>query len=559
MKRNQYILLGAALITLPTLAQAQAQYKDTTVNRTVVVEQEYTPLILDAAKINVLPTVEELTISKKKVEYATTFSPATTIPGSTMEVYAIKEVKEQPLPGYARLGYGSYGNLDVKANYLFRLSPKDKLNLNLAIDGMDGKLDMPFQKDVKWNAYYYRTRANADYTHQFNGVDFNVAANFGLSNFNYEPHSFDKQKFTSGDLHFGVNSTDETLPMQFCAETNLMMYGRQQNQYDGSMKETIVRTKGSATGSISDEQQISVAVEMNNIFYNSKIIDLKDEPLFDTRTSIDLNPYYELSNDNWKIRLGANVDFSLGGGTALRVSPDATVQYLFSESYILYANATGGRQVNDFRQLEVIHPYANLSSSIKDTYEQLNASLGFKASPTPGLWLNAYGGYQALKDDLYPLQNGYIGGSVSYLVDMENSNTNNVYFGGKASYQYKDLFSLSAQSTYYHWSSNQKELNNVLMMKPQLEANFQAEVHPLSPLALTIGYQYTKRTNEYAKEVIGSNIAPISNLSIGASYKLFNGVSMYARVNNLFNKQYQHYFAYPTEGINFLGGLSFQF
>ena len=40
MKRNQYIFLGMVFIAIPSLVQAQTQPKDTTLNRTVVVEQE---------------------------------------------------------------------------------------------------------------------------------------------------------------------------------------------------------------------------------------------------------------------------------------------------------------------------------------------------------------------------------------------------------------------------------------------------------------------------------------------------------------------------------------
>lgn len=65
MRKIQYILSGIALITLPLGVHAQQQAKDSTVNRTVVVEQEYTPDIPDASKINVLPQVEAPTANKK--------------------------------------------------------------------------------------------------------------------------------------------------------------------------------------------------------------------------------------------------------------------------------------------------------------------------------------------------------------------------------------------------------------------------------------------------------------------------------------------------------------
>lgn len=100
MKRSHYIIRGLALaISMPSCLQAQTtQPKDTTMTRTVVVEQEYNPDIMDASKVNVLPKVEEPTVSKKEVEYATTFFPATSVPAGLMRPYTGKEVQ----PGTTR-------------------------------------------------------------------------------------------------------------------------------------------------------------------------------------------------------------------------------------------------------------------------------------------------------------------------------------------------------------------------------------------------------------------------------------------------------------------------
>ena len=76
MKKKQYILAGTMLVSLSLGAQAQTQPQDTTMNRTVVVEQEYNPDIMDASKVNVLPRVEPPTVSKKAVEYDATLMPA---------------------------------------------------------------------------------------------------------------------------------------------------------------------------------------------------------------------------------------------------------------------------------------------------------------------------------------------------------------------------------------------------------------------------------------------------------------------------------------------------
>ena len=93
MRKIQYILSGITLITLPLGIHAQQQAKDSTVNRTVVVEQEYTPDIPDASKINVLPQVEAPTVNKKAVEYDVTLVPANTIPATVMQAYTGKETQ----------------------------------------------------------------------------------------------------------------------------------------------------------------------------------------------------------------------------------------------------------------------------------------------------------------------------------------------------------------------------------------------------------------------------------------------------------------------------------
>lgn len=560
MKRSIYIAGGITLATLmPFALQAQTQQpKDTTMTRTVVVEQEYNPNIMDASKVNVLPKVEEPAVVKKKAEYAVTPLPATTIPMGMMNPYLISKMQPNATPGYIRAGYGNYGNLDVFANYLFRLSDKDKLNVRFQMDGMDGELDMPEEK-LTWDAYYYRTRANIDYTHQFSRIDFNLAANFGLSNFNLAPYEPGKQKFTEGDFHIGLKSTDESYPVQFKAETNLMMYNRQNNNtllFNDALGETQIHTKGVVSGTISDEQTINIGADIRNIFY-TKDFKTEDLPVYEDRTTLALNPYYELNNDSWRLHIGANVDFSFGAGKTLRVSPDVTAQYVFSDSYVLYAQATGGKMVNDLRHLERISPYLLPLGTIHDTYEQLNAAIGFKASPCTGLWLNLYGGYQDLKDDAFQMQQAdeeTVDGETAYyqFQDLGFTNSHNVYAGLKISYDYKDIFAFAIGGTYRNWDAKEEY---ALLLKPAYELKFDATLRPVKGLGIHLGYNYAGR--EEVKDL--GKLSAINNLYAGAEYNVFKGVSVYARLNNLLNQEYQYYLGYPTEGFNFLGGLSFRF
>lgn len=545
MKTIQSILIATALAAcvFPMQAQAQKQAQDTTVNRTVVVEQEYAPDINDATKINVVPQVTPPTVSKKAVEYDARMVPAAQIPATTMQAYTGQETQPKAAPGYVRLGYGNYGNLDAQANYLFSLSSRDRLNLNFGMDGMNGSLDLPGENG-EWDAFYYRTRAAIDYLHAFNKVDLNVAGRFGLSNFNLLPAlPGNKQKFTSGDFHVGVRSTDEEMPFRFSAETNLLLYQRQHDLPYDDLQETLIRTKAEVTGDISDGQSISVALAMDNVLYQHTD--------FENYTSLDMNPYYLLQNDDWTLRLGAHVDLAFGFGKTFRAAPDVYAQYNFADSYLLYVQAKGGKLQNDFRRLETICPYGQLASQADATYEQLNAALGFKASPITGLWMNIYGGYQNLKNDL-------VQGFGDDALLLYGQNTSNVYFGAEVSYSYKDIFTIAASGTYRNWDTKKDETNPyaeaALLFKPALEADLHVDIRPISPFLLKLGYQHIAR-----QEVEGQTIDAVSNLYAGLEYKLFKGISIYARANNLLNQKYQYHLGYPAEGINFVGGVSFCF
>lgn len=526
------------LVGFPLVLQAQSQPKDTTLVRTVVVEQQYNPDIMDARRVNVLPKVEELTVTPKDVEYDAAISPATALPEGTIEAYAGKEVQEKALPGYVRAGYGNNGNLDLKANYLFTPSAKDKINLSFGMDGLNAELT------PGWDHFYYRTKAGIDYKHQFSGMDFNLGGNFGLSNFNVNVlDQRSKQKFTSGDLLLGIASTNKELPLQYSASTNLMLYSRQHDFIDlsnGSVNETQIETKANIWAPLDEERRIGVSGVMNNYLYN--------HDLYENITALTLKPYYAMQTEKWKLHAGVDVNMRFGYQKKVQVSPDVTAEYLFSDSYVLYAKATGGRIKHDFRNLEYLNPYAGLTSTqLTDGLEQVNADIGVKGSPLTGLWFHLYGGYQNIKDGVY--QDNF---SLAELVPQHfQTDADNFYAGASVSYEYKNIFSVLVKGKYSSWES---DMETALAFKPELNGLFEVTVRPISNLSVTLGYEYIK----YSK-VFADRADAVSNLNARVSYYLFNGVSIYARASNLLNKDYYYYAFCPNQGANFLGGLSFRF
>ena len=238
----------------------------------------------------------------------------------------------------------------------------------------------------------------------------------------------------------------------------------------------------------------------------------------------------------------------------MNFSPDVNVEYIFSDSYVFYAKVGGGRENKNLVELTDFSPYWTLSHPcILPTYMSLDAAIGLKASPMNGLWFNLTGGYQIRENDLFWK---LVDGSASYL-GFEQGKSKVAYGSAELKYDYKDLFDLGLKATYYHWKGDKMEgldqyaEERLLALKPEMELNAEVGFKPVQGLRINAGYEYVKRAEEIYD--------PISNLYVGADYALMKNLSIFAKANNLLNKEYVRADAYPAQKLNFLAGLSLQF
>ncbi len=537
MKKIDKILWFAGLALLSSGAYAQVAGKDSLLDRTVVVEHEYAPEIMDASKINVLPAVKESAVPKREIEYSQVSVPLSSW-GAFHPMQPLVASEEEPAArrGYVRAGYGNYGNLDGRFGYLFDFSKKDRLGIAAGINGMNGKLK--FGDGERHRQHYYRSFASLAYAHRFSHSVMDISGKWGQDNFSYAPSSaFARQKFMSGDVHWGLKSLDAS-PLQFAVEANWLHYLRAHNM-DGTgdkrVHEDRACTKARVDGEIDASQKMGLFAQMDNIFYSGHYLT--------DYTSLQLNPYYELRSGGWRLHAGIHVDFSFGHGDLFQVSPDVDVQYQISSHYILYAKATGGRILSDFRRLGDVNPYMALQGNpIFDTYEQTNASLGFRMNPHDGVYLHLYGGYQHLNDDLYHVE----GTGFMALAQEDDHNT---YAGAAFSYACKKLLKVSLEGTYRHWTMDDAE---GLAFKPSCLLHVAVEARPLPSLLLHAGYEYAKAQKDFGQGIV-------HDLGVKAAYDLYKGLAVYADFGNVLNRRYNLYWGYPAEGFHFLAGLSYSF
>lgn len=555
---RKVIIICAGICAATTLA-AQEQAKDSTLNRTVVVENQYNPEVMDAFKVNILPKVEEPAVAKQEINYAGGIHPFAAWEVNPMKPFNPEMRQENAHRGYARISYGNRNNTDVKGSYLWDITKRDRLGVMASLYGMYGDIsNLTGTQD--WKSRFYRTDAALDYTHDFRKVSLKIGGDFASQVFNYMPASTDlnqdtptttgRQHYTLGEGYVCVASQEGQLPVEFALQSGFRSFNRKYDIYGlASGAEKIIHTSGFIAGNINEEQQVGVGLVMDNLMYDAALKNY---------TLVQLNPYYTIKNDDVSLRLGAHVDVQAGHDGGVNFAPDIKLAYTFADSYVIYVQALGGSRLNDFRTLNAMSPYWAQLSQLRTSSTPLDAGIGLKASPVSGLGFHLYGGYRITKNELFSLpgiESFALADATHYTYNFLLQDKAKVGYGGASiSYAYKDWIDFTLQGTYYGWNTD-SDNELLLALKPELAVGFYARSRIMKDLHIALDYRYEGR-----KDIAGQSITdPINSLSVSAEYELLNRITVFARLNNLLNKNYITETGYPVQGFNVMAGISVRF
>ena len=581
---RKIILAGTGLLFVGT-AMAQVQQKDSTLNRTVVVENQYNPEVMDAFKVNVLPKVEEPAVAKKHIDYATSQFPLTSYGFEPMGVITRDVKQEGARRGYLRGSYGMLNHTDVKAAYLWNVSKRDQMGVMGSFYGHSGDVEFPtggvgsnLKDGYETNQRFFRTDVSLNYTHTGKKVNFNLGGNFGSQVFNYRSSDFmldlisvkpdgsqfeaasRNQHFMMGEGYVGLSSVKDQLPVDFAVQLGFKGFKRMHpmGKLMGEATEKDIYANGLVAGSLG-ENQIGMGFAVNHVLYGDQnetvTADAKNPFTTEDFTLVQLNPYYAIQNENVNIRLGAHVDFQTKVGSGLKVSPDVSIAYTFSDSYVLYAQALGGTQLNNFHQLNEITPYFFTPQQMRATYTVFDAQAGLKASPVNGLGMKLYGGYRLTKDDIFILPlDCDIKDNWGFFAQLNQEKSKVFYAGLGIDYDYRDTFSFGIKGQYNNWKLGNKENIYFLALKPEFTIGANVRLKVYEGINVLADYMYEKR-----KKVSGESLDAVNFLKLGAEYNYNDRLNVFVHANNLLNQSYITETGYPELGLNVVGGVSFSF
>lgn len=536
-------------------ANAQQHAADSALNRTVVVENQYNPEVMDAFKVNVLPKVEEPALPKQHIDYATALHPFSNWNFTPLQAMTSEEKQREVPRGYLRASYGSRNNVDARFSYLWDISRRDFLHVDASLYGMNGDVPSVITEADDWKSRFYRTDASLGYRHDFRKVSLALGGSFASQVFNYMPvwgiedvdYSLSShQRYTLGEGYLRVASVEGKLPVEFSFQTGLRSFSRAYDSpWMGSGSENIFHTEGLVSGNINERQRVGIGFAMDNLIHD---VDQTDYTL------LCINPHYTFGSKHIQLRAGMHVDMQFGHDGRLMLSPDVKFDFLFARSYRFYLQATGGTRLNDFRGLNEQSPYWIQAEQMQTSYTPVDVQAGVQGAPMPGLGFRLFGGYRVVKDEIFRLP-GMLEEPYPYVYTFLAQDKAKVGYGGAwLAYQYKDWLDISAQGTYYGWDV--KEDREVLLyLKPKFAFDASVRAKLYKDLWIKAQYRFEQRADMKEMETADD----VNSLSLGAGYAFFGRLNVFVSLNNLLNRTYLAETGYPVQGFYATAGLSVRF
>lgn len=565
-----YIVIAALALSAGSFAQTP----DSLLRRQMELERDFNPTLLDADKINSLPTLREPVVQKANTNYSTwagrTTPPleiALARPGNIMT-----EIPYSQKKGYLSFNAGNYANLDGVFGY--RLVENEKNNLNFSFLHNSSNGDIKYVQNVNPatnQAYFMDNEGRLGYRHRADALTLNLDLAYLHSLFNYYGNRFgnepsyddENQRLSVLNAKVGVASHESDL-LNYRGYINFRNFSTEFGELlnlEGIKGSEVNAMVGLDKPFGSTQSKVGIDGKIFTTFYNG---DLSDYFL------INAAPYITFGSPNSNARLGADILFQISGNTKVRVAPNVKLQWAVTEHSSLYANIHGGFSNNTFLEMiqesRYIRPYGN----VKPSFSIVDIDAGTKIGEVSGFRFDIFGGFKKTDDEHFLILNGQgetggdASGSYREVLRPVYGNLSHAHIGGMIqSNIWAPLdISLRLKKNFYkldYISMDDERIDDPKAYnKPGFEVDLRAAVDLTGNLQLTANYYFAGDRWSYYN---GSNreMDNINDLNAGGLYQINDAFSINLRANNLLSQKYDIWYGHPAQGVNISGGFSFRF
>ncbi|TCD04370.1 hypothetical protein EZ449_17165 [Pedobacter frigidisoli] len=565
MKSIKYIysslfFLAAGLMT----AQAQDKKPDekTVVNEEIEVVRPYKPILAEAVKLRRSPNLDDVKIYKAKLNYSITDRKLELNSDiQKLQAQSLAAEKETELiNNYVKGAFGSQSTLLGEAYFN---TGKDE---GLQVGGyfkhfsQEGKLNKQNSSNQQLSVFgrsiLEENTVSGRINYERNGTYF-----YGIGNdkptLNPNP---EKQALSFIEL-------EGELVKNFTEDQDALSYALKANGYIWSDKFSAKENYFSLNGYLNKRiNSLNLGLAASTEFGNTK----------DALTSVGnnllrLNPYIRLQVKGAKITAGINFVQEFGAYSSSKIFPAITADFTLIPDYLqVFGEVKGDVNRNSLKGFTDENPWLNNNILVKNTVEKLSFSAGIKGTGGPGFGYKARV-YVKQFDDMPLFINNYTDFN-KFDVIYDFGKTKLTGLEGEISVQVSDALKWTGKlnvddwkpaSETYTWFKPGLKVSSNFVYTYNKKLSFNAAVviqddvkakvniaNPVSPLQYVI-------PNPTIESIV--TVKGFVDLGLGADYRINNKFSVFAKANNILNKNYSRYLYYQVNGFNIFGGLTYSF
>ncbi|MDE5870639.1 MAG: hypothetical protein K2H22_01655 [Muribaculaceae bacterium] len=569
MSVSRYYIALMVLAASPVMASAQS------ITESVTVEGRYTPDIIPADRLALLPDIITLTAPESPMNYdrkgvTAAFAPdALSMPATGWRAKKAYDASR----GYIDLRLGSWLNSSLSAGFTPIRNEDTRLNIYLQHNSTSlwqaWKENEETDRPAADHRYRYDETIGANLSHRLPGAGtLTGGLQYHLEYFNYygtdqgpdEDGHIKAPNQTLNDVyaHAGWIGEDHGR-LTYSADADVRhfayramyvpllasVYPREYAVTKGE-RETAVNIGGNVKYSLSDESGNGSSIGIG-IRYSGVLNSIGNDV-----NRIEATPAYTLSGRNYTLRLGANLAV-VGNGcsTRFRVAPD--VRFSARKGLTAFsASIGGGTHLRTLAWRHMMNYYADPTAGCyQAAYSPLEIRLALQLNPggrwtlgVEGLWNTtldeSFGGlYQALLNNSLSAYDSYpAGGRIHGFSIAVN-----------AGYEFSRYLSLKAKASGQPQNDSKGILNG--FDRPKLTADISAESSPVDNLSLKLDYRLRAKRQFH--------LGRLSRLDLSADYRITDRISVGLEVDNILNKHQEILPGLALEGLNVLGGVQVVF
>lgn len=453
---------------------------------------------------------------------------------------------------YIKLGAGNYstffGEGFVGVNNLSNLSLEGSLrHLSSGIGPVDGKnsaqSDTRLNVTGKYLADAFKLQADL-------GYDRNAFNFYGYSREYATSASFNpdliKQRLNTVNFRLGIENANSDNTIDYSLKTGITSL---RDRFNAS--ETDWGTNLNASLGITDNVFALVAAD-------AYVTQRSDGSIVDNRNLFRVKPTFKYTSSLFTITAGINAVNQTDKRQNInntRAFPVLDIDVVPVANIHFFAGVDGDINRNTLRSLLSENKWLAPQVLLVNTVKSLDIYGGSKGSLGGGFSYEGKVSYASYRD--FSTFNNTYPDTTKFFVLYDGGISRILTISGQLGYSVKDKFRSTLKGDFFRYGLDRLE---EAWGRPQFAGTWSNSYILNKKLFITADlYFYEGIKNKNFTSNVVYTLKPIYDANIKIDYFLGKQVSAFVSLNNIFSQNYQRYLYYQSQGLNFLGGISYSF